>query len=137
MLLSIALFLGESEMSEEWFPSKAEKFTLRGLTRFDECLLEVINDVLVQVLGETAAEFIVEFAVFKTLKRDETRISFEEDAKTFVNTLQGILGTGSMPIEKMIIEQLYSKLNIEFKEKSNYTFSDYIKELKKRVEKRD
>lgn len=124
-------------MSEEWFPSKAEKFTLRGLTRFDECLLEVINDVLVQVLGETAAEFIVEFAVFKTLKRDETRISFEEDAKTFVNTLQGILGTGSMPIEKMIIEQLYSKLNIEFKEKSNYTFSDYIKELKKRVEKRD
>ena len=124
-------------MSEEWFPNKTEKFTLKGLTRFDEYLLEVINDVLAQILGETAAKFIIEFAVFKTLKKDETRISFGEDAKTFVNTLQGILGTGSMPIEKMIIEQLYSKLNIEFKEKSNYTFSDYIKELKKRVEKRD
>ena len=124
-------------MSEEWFPNKTEKFTLKGLTRFDECLLEVINDVLVQVLGETAAKFIIEFAVFKTLKKDETRISFGEDAKTFVNTLQGILGTGSIPIEKLIVEQLCLNLGFKFEEKRDYMFPDYIKELKKRVEKRD
>ena len=121
-------------MGEEWFPNKAEKFTLRGLTRFDERLLEVINDVLVQVLGETAANFIIEFAVFKTLKKDETRISFGGDAKIFADALQGILEAGSVPIERVIVEQLCSKLGVKFEEKTGFTFSDYIKELKKKSE---
>jgi hypothetical protein len=83
-----------------------------------------------------AANFVIEFAVLKTLKKDETRISFGEDAKVFVDALRGILGAGSAPIEEMIVEQLFSKLCMEYEEKRNYTFSDYIRELKKRIEKR-
>jgi hypothetical protein len=120
-------------MSKKWFPKKVEKVTLRGSTRFDECLLEVIFYVLEQVLGETAAKFIVEYMIFKSLQ-EETRISFGEDAKTFSNALQGILGAGCMPIEKLIVEHLCTRLGVKFEEKTGYTFSDYIKELKKKSE---
>ena len=121
-------------MSEEWFPKKAEKVTLKGSTRFDECLLEVIFDVLEQVLGETAVKFIVEFTIFKTLKKEETRISFGEDAKMFATALQGILGAGCMPIETLIVEHLCTRLGVKFEEKTGYTFSDYIKDFKKKSE---
>jgi hypothetical protein len=120
-------------MSKKWFPEKAEKVTLKGSTRFDDCLLEVISDVLEQVLGETAAKFIAEYMIFKSLQ-EETRVSFGEDAKIFADALQGILGAGCLPIERLIVEQLYSKLGVKFEEKTGYTFSDYIKELKKKSE---
>jgi hypothetical protein len=120
-------------MSKKWFPKKAEKVTLKGSTRFDECLLEVMFYVLEQVLGETAAKFIVEYMIFKSLQ-EETRISFGEDAKTFSNALQGILGAGCMPIEKLIVEHLCTRLGVKFEEKTGHTFSDYIKELKKKSE---
>jgi len=113
---------------------KVEKIALRFLTRFDEILMEVIKDVLEKVLGETAAGFITEFVIFKVLKKNETYITFGEDAKTFNDALKNILGSGCAPIEKLIIEQLFLRFGLEFKEKRNYTFSDYIKELKTRLE---
>jgi len=113
---------------------KVEKIALRFLTRFDEILMEVIKDVLEKVLGETAAGFITEFVIFKVLKKNETYITFGEDAKTFSDALKNILGSGCAPIEKLIIEQLFLRFGLEFKEKRNYTFSDYIKELKTRLE---
>jgi len=91
---------------------------------------------LVQVLGETAANFIIELTVFKTLKKDETRISFGGDAKIFADALQGILGAGSVPIERAIVEQLCSKLGVKFEEKTGYTFSKYIRESKERFEEK-
>ena len=122
-------------MSEKWFPSGAERLTLRGFTRFDESLMEVVNDVLVQVFGETAAKFIIEFITFKILQKDQAHISFGEDAGIFDNILQGILGAGSIPIERLIVEQLHAKLGVKFEEKKNYVFSDYIRELRKKVKK--
>jgi len=113
---------------------KVEKIALRFLTRFDEILMEVIKDVLEKVLGETAAGFITEFVIFKVLKKNETYITFGEDAKTFSDALKNILGSGCAPIEKLIIEQLFLRFGLEFKEKRNYTFSDYINELKTRLE---
>jgi hypothetical protein len=35
-------------------------------------------------------------------------------------------------IEKMILENLYSKLELKFEEKEGYKFSDYVKELKEK-----
>ncbi|MBS7614135.1 hypothetical protein KEJ18_00095 [Candidatus Bathyarchaeota archaeon] len=110
---------------------KVEKIALRFLTLFDEKLMEVIKDVLEKVLGEVAAGFIIEFLIFKVLKKDETYITFGEDAKIFSDALRDILGSGCVPIEKLIIEQLYLKFRLEFKEEKNYTFSDYKKELKR------
>jgi len=122
-------------MSEKGFPEKAEKIKLKGSTRFDEILLEVINDVLTQILGETASKLIVEYTIFKSLKKEETSISFGDDAKMFADALQGILGVGCQPIEKSIVEHLCTRLEVKFDEKPGYTFSDYIRELRKRFEK--
>lgn len=129
LLISAGIRLKNGDSSK-----KVDKITLKYLTHFDECLMQVIDDVLKKVLGDTAAGFITEFVVFKVLKKNETYITFGEDAKIFSDALKDILGLGCVPIEKLIIEQLYLKFGIEFEEKENYTFSDYIKQLKSKPE---
>jgi len=37
-------------------------------------------------------------------------------------------------IENLILKNLYSKLGLKFEEKEGYEFSDYIKELRKKLE---
>ncbi len=37
-------------------------------------------------------------------------------------------------IEKLILKNLYSKLELKLEEREGYEFSDYVKELRKRFE---
>jgi len=46
--------------------------------------------------------------------------------------LEMLMVSAAAVIEKMILENLYSKLRLEFEEKEGYGFSDYLKELRER-----
>jgi len=96
----------------------------------DDLLLEIIDDVLKQVFGKTSAKIILRNA------KKSYSLKWEEIPKrvqVFSDALRNILGSsGGVIIEDLILETLYSKLDLEFEWKKGYRFSDYIKELRSR-----
>jgi len=98
------------------------------LTRVDGLLLETIGDVLKQVFGENSAKILLRHVKKSSLKWEE----IPKRAQVFSDALRNILGQGGVIIEDLILETLYSKLELEFKWKKGYGFSDYIKELRSR-----
>ena len=100
-----------------------------SLTCVDDLLLETIGDVLKQVFGENSAKILLRHVKKSySLKWEE----IPKRAQVFSDALRNILGQGGVIIEDLILETLYSKLELEFKWKKGYGFSDYIKELRSR-----
>ena len=62
------------------------------------------------------------------LKREEIAVKLE----AFSVELGGLLGSAAPVIEKLILENLFSGLELKFVEKKGYRFSDYVEELRKR-----
>ena len=97
----------------------------RGL---DDCLLGTIDDVLRQVLGEESVKIIYKYIEnISHLKRED----IADRPQVFSTELKKLLGSGALLIERAILKNLYSRLQLEFKEKKDHDFSDYIKELRK------
>ena len=42
-----------------------------------------------------------------------------------------MFGYGAKILETIILEKLYEKLNLNFKEKENYKFTDYVEDAKR------
>ena len=92
---------------------------------FDDLLPETIENILKQVLGEVSAKVVLQY-----IKKSDSL-----NREVFVDDLHKILGQGSVIIEDLILESLYSKLKLRFDEKEGYRFSDYIKELREGFER--
>ncbi len=101
---------------------------------FDDLILETMENVLKQILGEATAKIIITYAN-KTYssKGEENPIK----AQIYANALREILGSSSVTLENLILKSLHSKLNLKFEEKAGYDFLDYINELREgKFEKR-
>lgn len=98
---------------------------------FDRVLLDAVEECLGQVLGETAAEVtFLHLERNSGLKREEIPRNIEE----FSSALTELLGSGTRPLKKLVIELLYSKLEVEYDEKSELMFAGQIEKLRKRFE---
>jgi len=64
------------------------------------------------------------------LKREE----IADKTEVFSAALEKLLSSAKPAIEKMILKNLYHKLELKFEEKKGYEFSDYIKELRDKYE---
>ena len=95
---------------------------------FDCTLIKTINEIVVDVFDAEVAENILQY-----LQQSEQTYS---RIRTFSDSLNKILGVGSTIIEDLILETLYSKYNSQFKWKKDYTFIDYVLELKDQVLRR-
>jgi len=94
----------------------------------DDLLLKVIDDTMREVFRETGTEVICSFLENNChLKREE----IAEKTEVFSTGLKKLLGSGAQVIEKLILKNLYSRLELKIEEKKGYAFSDYIKELRK------
>ncbi len=92
-------------------------------------MLSVVDETLKQVFREAGAKVIYDYLENKChLKREE----ITEKTEVFSASLKSLLSSAGPMIEKMILENLYSKLELKFEEKKGYEFSDYIKELKEK-----
>jgi len=95
----------------------------------DDLLLSVVDETVKQVFREAGAEVIYSFIENKChLKREE----IAERPEVFSAGLERLLGSAAPMVEKLILENLCSKLRLEFEEKEGYGFSDYIKELREK-----
>ena len=94
----------------------------------DNLILETIDNALRQILGDESVKIIYKYMEkICHLKREE----IIEKHGVFSTELKRLLGSGAPLAEKLILKRLYSRLQLEFKEKKNYDFSEYIKELRK------
>jgi hypothetical protein len=97
--------------------------------RLDNLLLNAVDETLKEVFKGAGAEVIYNFMENKChLKREE----IAEKPEDFSAGLEMLMVSAAAVIEKMILENLDSKLELKFEEKEGYGFSDYLKELRER-----
>ena len=100
---------------------------LYAVETLDDLLLKVVDETMKQVFREAGAKAIYSCIENNShLKREE----IAEKPEVFSAGLERLLGSGAQVIEKLILKDLYSKLELKFAEKKGCEFSDYIKELK-------
>ena len=85
--------------------------------------METIDEVVRNVFDDKTAEMILESY------KDSSSEKLDERLQMFTDTLSKILGVGSIIIQDLILESLYSKFGLELQRKKDYTFAEYILEL--------
>ncbi|MGD8506623.1 MAG: hypothetical protein PVF15_08175 [Candidatus Bathyarchaeota archaeon] len=101
--------------------------TVKKTGSLDDLVLSVAVETMKQVFKEAGVKVIYDFLENQChLKRED----IPKKTEVFSADLEKLLGSGAIVIEKMILRNLYNKLELRFKEKKGYKFSDYIKELR-------
>ena len=103
--------------------------TVEKTGSLDDLLLSVVDETMKQVFREAGAKVIYNYIEDKChLKREE----IAEKPEVFSLGLERLLSSATPMMEKLILKNLYSKLELKFAEKKGYEFSDYIRELKEK-----
>ena len=95
----------------------------------DNLLLDAVDETLRHIFKEEGVRVI--FACLEK-KCHLNRRRIAEEPEDFSAGLERFLSSAAPVIEKMILKNLYSKLELKFEEKEGYKFSDYVKELKEK-----
>ncbi len=101
---------------------KSERTKEKG---YERLFVEAVDESLRQVLGEATK------SIYKYLE-DNLHFKLEdvvEKPEVFMVGLERLLGSAAPAMNKLILQSLYSKLGLEYTEKTSYLFRDYIKEL--------
>ena len=94
--------------------------------KFDKILLDMVDQGIREVFGETGVQFIYNYLERSaSLRRDD----IPEKLEIFVEGLGEMLGSGAMVVEKFVLKNLYSCLGVNYQEKEGYRFSDYVREI--------
>jgi len=102
---------------------------------FEKRLLEAVDHALLTI-GETPREAIY-YHLEKGFKL--RRENIPEDADEFSQALNNIFGPGAEVIERLIVKNLFGRLNLNFEEKTRFKFVDYVslaQEIAKREKQR-
>ena len=89
----------------------------------DGFILKTIEEVLISIFGKKT------FNKMLLIMKRNYALEWNDiprKSKEFSFALHQILGTGSMIIEDLIVENLYNSLGLEIVRKKNLSFSDYI-----------
>jgi hypothetical protein len=96
---------------------------------FDDVVMQTIDEVVRNVFEDKTAETIFRYSGEAGSENVDDRV------RAFAGSLPKILGTGSVIIEDLILETLYSRLGLELQWKKDYGFTDYVIELKNWTER--
>jgi len=103
---------------------------LRLKFSFNRVLIEVVNDVINNLLGEPVASIVISH-----LKRDfSLRIEdIPEKPERFDYAMKDLFRESSHIVEEKIIEELCRRLGLNYRRIEGYSFVDYIKEAKETI----
>jgi len=102
---------------------------------FDKTLLEAVDHALLS-FGESPRKAIY-YHLNKNFKLQ--REDIPEEADKFCSALNRLFGPGAEVIEKLIVKDLYQRLNLSYEEKASFEVADYIglaREIAKREQQR-
>jgi len=95
-----------------------------------ESLVKILDCGLKEIFGEHATSIIYDYMEKRlSLRKEEIPLKIKE----FREGLRKFLSTGAYVVEKAVLEKLYRNYGLEFEEKENYDFEDYIQELKRKI----
>lgn len=96
-----------------------------------QALIEAVDEGLL-TLGESGREAVY-FHLNNTYSLKKENVPDKPQA--FDEALRKIFGVGADVIERSVVKKLYSKLEIDFIEKKNYGFANYINDAAKTANK--
>jgi len=97
----------------------------------DDVVMKTIDEVVRNVFEDEIAETIFRYS------RERCSEKVDDTIMALADSLPKVLGTGSVIIEDLILEALYSKLGQQLQWKKDYRFPDYIAELRKQTVRRE
>ena len=114
--------------------SKCQEFKTEFAKRYSNTLIiyaskAFLNQALATIFKEEGLRVILTCLENKC-HLNRRRIA--EEPEDFSAGLDWLLSSARPMVEKLILENLYSKLELKFEEKEGYKFSDYVKELKEK-----
>lgn len=99
---------------------------------FKKALIEAVDEGL-RILGESGRDVIYyNLQHFFGLRKE----NIPDNIEIFTTCLRKIFGLGATVIEISILKALYRRLGLEYVEKKDYTFADYLEGAKNFVEGR-
>jgi hypothetical protein len=106
---------------------------ISSLSEVDTCisslLLESIDEVLVNLLGEGVTQAIYARLEGQGLKKQQIR----EDLPRFDAFLEETCGRASEVIERQVAKRFYTLLGLVFVKVPDYALTDYIEEASRRL----
>lgn len=95
--------------------------------KLDELILEIVENVLTEIFGIASTKVMLQ-TIKKRYHLEVQEIP--QEPRVFSHALRSILGKNHTVIEDLILENLCLKLELKLKVKKDYTFSDYIMDLR-------
>ena len=89
-------------------------------------LFDVIDKTMRQVFRDAGVQVIYDFLEKNSRLKPEEIV---EKPEAFSAGLERLLGSGALVIEKLILKNLYRKIDLKFEEKKGFAFSDYVKDI--------
>jgi len=118
-----------AEKTGALFDMKREGKVCERIEGLNDLFLSAVDETLKYVFKEAGAKVVYSLIENQFhLKREE----IVEKPEDFCAGLERLLGSAAPVIEKLILENLYFKLRLEYEKKDGYGFSDYLKELRKK-----
>jgi hypothetical protein len=102
-----------------------------GIARFNELLSESIEEAVKELLSSQVVE-----ALYRHLEQQHaiTRDELPYRLPTLYRVLEETFGIGgAKSIGKVAARKFYARMNLDFIDKSEYTFFDYIDEAKRKA----
>jgi len=92
---------------------------------FEKLFMEAVDEGL-KSLGESVRQMI-----FYHLENTYSvkRQDIPKKPEAFAEGLEKIFGKGASVLEKIIVKTLYSKLGLEYEDKKDFVFIDYLKDF--------
>ena len=100
---------------------------------FKEALIEAVDEGLL-MLGESGRDVVYFHLQHSYGPRKE---NIPDNPEIFTECLRKIFGLGAQVIEKSIVKALCRRLEIEYVEVKNHTFTRYLNDIKSAVEVKD
>ena len=97
---------------------------------FEDTVKQTIKEIIRNVFED---DEVVE-SIFQYFHKTRSN-AMDENAQILTDTLPKILGSGSIIIEDLILETLYSKYNLDIVWKKDYHFADYLTDLRRQTTK--
>lgn len=92
---------------------------------FEDTVKQTIKEIIRNVFED---DEVVE-SIFQYFQKASSNV-MDENAQILTDTLPKILGSGSIIIEDLILETLYSKYNLDLIRRKDYRFADYLTDLR-------
>jgi hypothetical protein len=99
-------------------------------TSFEETVNEVVNDTLNEIFTKTATKVIYQHLEMNYQLKPE---NVAENIGAFKEGLEKFLSSGALAVEGIIVKRLYRRFRMKYENREDWTFADYIKDLKRQV----